>query len=442
MYLFGTSGIRRVVDKELVQLALKVGLAVGEIYDRVVVGSDTRTSSCALKHALVSGVLSSGAGCSDAGVLPTPTLALAARNFRAGVMITASHNPPEYNGIKLLNPDGAAFDSVQRGEVEELVLGDLATVAPWSGIKYSNSLAGAVEEHVERILKDFPHGLGLKVVVDSGCGAAYYIAPYLLTKLGCEVVTLNCYPSGHFPRSAEPTEQSLGDLLRAVRENGADLGIAHDGDADRMMAVDDRGRFIPGDKLLILLAKELGAREIATTVDTSMVVDEMGFKVTRTRVGDTYVSEALGRGGDFGGEPSGSWVFPGISLCPDGIYAAARLVAIAGRQKLSRLLDEIPSYPMLRGSTGRDGIEMSRLETELMAMKPLSVSTTDGIRLTFNDGWLLVRASGTEPKIRVTVEAESEARGRELYDGAVGVIKDCMKNGQQSQDKKGCVKNG
>ena len=170
MYLFGTSGIRRIVAKDLIQLALKVGLVVGEIYDSVVVGSDTRTSGCALKHALISGVLFGGGSCSDAGVLSTPTLALAARNFRAGVMITASHNPPEYNGIKLINPDGSAFDSVQRGEIEELVLGDLAAAAPWSGIKNSNLLSGAMEEHVELILRDFPRGLGLKVVVDSGCG--------------------------------------------------------------------------------------------------------------------------------------------------------------------------------------------------------------------------------------------------------------------------------
>jgi phosphoglucosamine mutase len=300
MYLFGTSGIRKVVAKDLIQLALKVGMAVGEIYDSVVVGSDTRTSGCALKHTLISGVLFSGGSCSDAGVLSTPTLALAARNFRAGVMITASHNPPEYNGIKLINPDGSAFDSMQRGEIEELVLGDLATAAPWSGIKSSNALSGAMEAHVEHILRDFPHGLGLKVVVDSGCGAAYYTTPHLLTKLGCDVITLNCYPSGFFPRDAEPTEQSLKDLLRATRELGADLGIAHDGDADRMMAVDDKGRFIPGDKLLVLLARELGAREIVTTVDTSMIVDERGFGVTRTRVGDIYVSEELRRGGFWG----------------------------------------------------------------------------------------------------------------------------------------------
>ncbi len=152
----------------------------------------------------------------------------------------------------------------------------------------------------------------------------------------------------------------------------------------------------------------------------------MGFRVTRTRVGDTYVSRALGDGGDFGGEPSGSWVFPGISLCPDGIYAAARLGAIASRERLSRLLDEIPSYPMLRGSVSGSGLVMEELASRLEAMKPLSVSTLDGLKLTFDDGWLLVRPSGTEPKVRVTVEARDEKQGMRLYDEAVTIIGGCL----------------
>ena len=143
------------------------------------------------------------------------------------------------------------------------------------------------------------------------------------------MVALNCYPNGFFPHDIEPTEANLGDLIRATGESGAELGIAHDGDGDRMMAVDDRGRFLPGDKLLVLFAQELGAQEIVTTIDASMAIDEVGFIVNRTIVGDTYVSEKLKGGGHFGGEPSGSWVFPSISLCPDGIYAAAQVVAIA-----------------------------------------------------------------------------------------------------------------
>jgi phosphoglucosamine mutase len=189
--------------------------------------------------------------------------------------------------------------------------------------------------------------------------------------------------------------------------------------------VDDRGNFVPGDKLLVIFARVLPAKEVVTTVDASMAIDEMEFTVSRTRVGDTYVSEELSKGGDFGGEPSGSWIFPNISLCPDGIYAAALVVTIASQQKLSQLVDSIPSYPLLRGSISSNGIIVTRLESQLMAMKPLSVSTADGIKLSFNDGWLLIRASGTEPRIRLTAEAKSEARVHQLYDSGIKAIKEC-----------------
>ncbi len=428
MQLFGTSGIRRLADRNLVELALKVGMAVGEVYDDVVVGRDTRTSSEAIRLAFVSGLLTAGARCADAGVVPTPTLAFAVKRSGVGAMITASHNPPEYNGIKLLNPDGSAFNAAQRQQIEDALSGDSLLAASWDELKSSVAHSGAIENHVERILKDFPKKLELKVVLDCGCGATSVITPYLLRKLGCEVVALNCYPSGFFPHPVEPTEANLGDLMRATREFGADLGIAHDGDGDRMMAIDDKGRFIPGDKLLILLARQAGAKEIVTTIDASMAVDEMGFTVTRTRVGDIYVSEELKNAGDFGGEPSGSWIFPNVSLCPDGVYAAAQMVAIASQQRLSQSVDRIPSYPLLRGSLNGHSLAMADLAKQLLALKPLAISHADGIRLNLADGWLLIRASGTEPKTRITAEARSEARARQLYDGGIKIIQACMKD--------------
>lgn len=431
MRLFGTSGIRDIFDSSLVHLALKVGLVVGRVYGNVVVGSDTRTSSDALKHALISGLLAAGARCEDAGVVPTPTLGLVARKFDAGVMLTASHNPPEYNGIKLLNPDGSAFVSEQQKQVEEMVLSDSLDVAPWGEIKQSGICADAIEQHIERIIPNFPGGMKLKVVLDCGCGAASVITPYLLKKLGCEVVEINCQPSGFFPRAIEPTESNLKNLIKATRESGADLGIAHDGDADRTMVVDDRGRFISGDKLLVIFARALKAKEVVTTVDASMAIEETDFSVRRTKIGDTYVSEELKNGGDFGGEPSGSWIFPGVSLCPDGIYAVAQVVAIANQQRLSPLVDSIPGYLLLRGSISSEGVAMSSLEAQLMALEPLSVSTIDGIRLSFKDGWLLVRASGTEPKIRLTAEAKSKKRVRQLYDRGLKAIKDCLEGSKE-----------
>ena len=426
MRLFGTSGIRGIVNQDLVSLAYKVGLVVGKAYGNVVVGSDTRTSRDVMRHAIISGLLAAGARCEDAGVVPTPTLAFAAGKFDAGVMLTASHNPPEYNGIKLLNPDGSSFDSYQQKQIEETISRDYSGIAPWAEIKSSGACNGAIERHIERILQNFPAELKLKIVVDAGCGAASLVTPALLRRLGCEVVALNCYPSGFFPRSIEPTESNLETLMRATRELGADLGIAHDGDADRMMAVDDTGRFVSGDKLLAIFAQAVGAKEVVTTVDASMAIDEAGFSVRRTRVGDTCVSEELRKGGNFGGEPSGSWIFPAMSLCPDGIYAAAQVAAIAGKQKLSELVDSIPAYPLIRGSIDSDGITTSGLESRLMSMGPLSVDNVDGIRLNFEAGWLLIRDSGTEPKIRLTAEAKSEARVRQIYDSGIIAIKECM----------------
>jgi phosphoglucosamine mutase len=431
MQLFGTSGIRRIADEGLLQLAVKVGLAVGNTCRRAVVACDTRTSSEAMKHAVTSGLLAAGSRCYDAGVLPTPTLALAARGFEAGVMITASHNPPQYNGIKLLNPDGCAFDSKQTRQIEETVLGDSRIAAKWNKMSYGDTYEEAVERHIERILQDFPSGLKLKVVLDCDCGAGTMITPYLLRKLGCDVTDINCSPSGFFPHDVEPIEANLADLMRATKELDADLGIAHDGDADRMMVVDDRGRFVSGDKLMVILAQAVKAKEIITTIDASMTIEDMGFSVTRTRVGDTHVSEELRKGGDFGGEPSGSWLFPNVSLCPDGIYAAALVASVASQQKLSLLVDKIPSYPLLRGSLSSEGVVMSKLEQRLEAMKPLSVSNIDGMKLGFDDGWLLIRPSGTEPKIRITAEAKSEAAVRKLYNSASKAIQECIDTGEK-----------
>jgi len=359
--------------------------------------------------------------------VPTPTLAFATRDFAAGVMVTASHNPPEYNGLKLWNPDGSSFVREQQEPLEAMISGDTLPAAPWSEIKDAAPLDGAVERHIARILKDFPEPLNITVVVDAGGGAASEVTPELLEKMGCKVIRLNCDPGGFFPRGSEPVEANLADLKQAVRQSGADLGIAHDGDADRMMAVDERGEFVPGDRLLAVLARALGAREVVTTLDASMIIDELGFSVRRTRVGDTFVSgEMKKHGGDFGGEPSGSWIFPVVSLCPDGIYAAAQVAAIASRQKLSALAGGIPCYPLRRGSVHADGVTLARLEPGLMALEPLSVTGIDGLKLNFEDGWLLVRASGTEPKIRLTAEARTGAAAQQLYDRGLGVIKEAV----------------
>jgi phosphoglucosamine mutase len=427
MKLFGSSGIRAVFDKDLLNLAFRVGLAVGGQYNNVVVGRDTRTSSDAMKHAVMSGLLAAGSRCLDAGVTPTPTLAYVTRGFDAGLMITASHNPPEYNGLKLLNPDGSSFGLLQQAQVEKALSAESGKVARWEDIKICCVYKGAIALHTGAIISHFKKPLKIKVVVDAGGGAASEVTPLMLEKMGCEVVALHCHPTGVFPRGIEPNETNISDLSRTVRESGAAVGIAHDGDADRMMAVDERGRYISGDKLLALLARAVGAGEVVTTLDASMAIEEMGFHVRRTRIGDTFVSEELKKGGDFGGETSGAWIFPAVSLCPDGIYAAAQIAVVAAQHRLSQMVNAIPVYSLNRGSIESDGIVISLLKSKLEVLRPVSVSNTDGLRLDFKDGWLLVRPSGTEPKIRLTAEAKTEARAQQLYDEGLRAVRSIIK---------------
>ena len=429
MSLFGSSGIRALFNQDLLNVAFRVGLAVGADYPDLIIGRDTRTSGDAMKHAVIAGLLAAGATCRDAGIVPTPTLAYVAREFDAGIEITASHNPPEYNGIKLFNPDGSSFDLVQQQRLEKQILSDSFDVADWQQVHYDERYHGAIDKHIDAIISHFPQKLGVKVVVDAGCGAGSVITPRLLEELGCEVITLNCSPGGFFPRIIEPVAANLGELIKTVKETGAALGIAHDGDADRMVAVDDRGRFITGDVMLAILVRALGVKDIVTTLDASMFIDEMGLKVRRTRIGDSFVSEELRKGGDFGGETSGAWIFPSVSLCPDGIYAAAAIAALAAEQKLSAVVDAVPIYPLFRGNIESKGLAMPSLEAKLKSLKPLSVVNTDGVKLNFSDGWLLVRPSGTEPKIRITAEAKTEPRARELYASCLALINELLNVG-------------
>lgn len=415
MSIFGSSGIRQIADERLLDLALKVGLVLGADYRSVVVARDTRSSSEALKNALAAGLAFSGAETHDAGVAPTPTLAYAAREFSLGAMITASHNPPEYNGIKLFNPDGSAFDSEQRQKLEAaLTQGNVKSVT-WDKMGVVSTFPDAVRNHVEAIVSSVRVKAALKVVVDCGGGAACRITPGLLTALGCEAIPLNCEPTGFFPRPSEPSPENLAVLKDKVVASGADLGLAHDGDADRVVAVDHKGRFVSGDKLIAIMAHQIQAKKLFINIDSSMVIEEQGFEVIRTRVGDAYISEELKKGGDFGGEPAGAFIFPRMSLCPDGILGAALIVQAASRRPLAEWADGIPEYPIVRGAVKGAADRMPAIEARLTAMNPSSINKIDGLRLTFAGGWLLVRPSGTEPKIRITAEAKTRQRAEELF---------------------------
>ncbi len=419
---FGSSGIRGRGNVDVTpDLALRVGMALGELHGRTVVGRDPRLTGPMLAHALIAGVLSTGSDVVDAGLVSTPTLARGAAEYACGAMITASHNPAPDNGIKLWNPDGMAFDEGQQKEIEDYLAANRFQPAAWDRVGTVASRHDLIERHVEAILREVGRAK-LRVVVDCGCGATSTITPHLLRRMGCEVVALNAQTDGHFPgREPEPTEENLRLLRSTVPASKADLGIAHDGDGDRMVAVDHEGRFVGGDALLVLFAKREVRRGLVVPVDASMVLEDTLPKATiwRTRVGDVYVAAELKRrGADFGGEPSGTWIFPKTSYCPDGVYAAARLVSLVAEHPLASLVRGIPTYPVIRGAIAYDASRRDAIEVRVgSAMRALSsdMTTVDGWRLQFEDGWALVRFSGTEPKIRVLAESRDEARAKEIY---------------------------
>jgi len=435
MRLFGSSGIRgHFNDLITPEFVCKIGQSVGNLYDEVVVGWDARTTSPLLGNAMIAGLLAAGANVYVAGLVTTPTLASAAKDYKCGIMLTASHNPATDNGVKFWNPDGSSFDSRQMEEVEDILLGEKIPNASWDKVGQLRSIDWAIDSHMKRIIEHIP-SLNAKVVVDCGNGASATITPYLLRQLGCEVTTLNGHPDGSFPgRGSEPTEENTKLLAKCVVETGATIGIAHDGDGDRTVAVDEKGNFADGDALMPLLCKLEGKSKVVVPINASMAVDRYldNIEVARCKVGDVYVSEMIKeKNADFGGEPSGTWVFPRTSYCPDGIFAAARLVQIAQERPLSEYLAEIPRFSVIRKRVdlppATKAESMKALGDGLKSKGPKEVSELDGFKAIYKKGWILLRPSGTEPKLKIVIEGDDQQAAQELFDMAMEIVNEVLK---------------
>jgi len=422
MGLFGSSGIRGLIGKDIdADLGVRIGRAVGSLSRAVVIGKDPRTSGDLVVSALVAGIIEAGAEPYRAGMVPTPTLACAASHFDCGLMVTASHNPPEYNGVKMWNPDGSAFDGEQTENVERLIA-EGGRRAPWNEMMPERLWEGAIDEHVHAILEEVGP-VERRLVIDCGCGATGPVSPRLFRELGCDIVTLNANPDGRFPgRPSEPSEGNLGDLMALCRAKGV-MGIAHDGDGDRMVAVDEEGRYVSGDRLLALFASLMKVKNMAAPVDASMVLDDIvGRSIERTRVGDMFVSEALKKKGlPFGGEPSGTFIFPSVNYCPDGMLAGACLIELLDGRSLKDMVGSLPAYPSMRDSFSFDQSRReeigARLSEEISSIEG-DLTTVDGYRVDLGYGWLLVRLSGTEPKVRLTAEARQREYLEKITDMA------------------------
>lgn len=432
--MFGTSGIRGPVGEEVTaELALTVGRAVGVDADRIVMGRDARESGTILADAFAAGVREVGADVVDLSLAATPTVARAVGWYDAdaGCSITASHNPPEDNGLKLWQPDGQAFDEALRETIEARVRDGVSSELRRWDEQGTRTTADATERHVEALVEattidDSPH-----VVVDLGNGAGG-VTVDALVEVGCHVETLNAQPDGRFPgRPSEPNAETLTALCATVAETDADLGIAHDGDADRMMAVDGTGQFVPKDALLALLAgtsTEAGD-SVAVPVDTSLAVEDhlqtKDVGVEHTPVGDVYVAEAVGDGVPFGGEPSGAWIWPEQTRCPDGPLAACRLVELAAERPIEERIESLPRYPIRRSNVEtEDKAETMTAVRERVRKEyeETAVTTLDGVRVDLDDAWFLVRASGTQPLIRITAEARDEQRAEIAFKRATEVV--------------------
>lgn len=414
--LFGSSGIRRVFDRDLLDLSLKVGMACGSINNSMVVGTDTRTTAPILSSGFISGALAAGCSISCGGIAPTPTVAFAAGNRDSGCCITASHNPEQYNGMKIVNPDGSAYTKDQQEELGRLL--ERSQFSDWTG-QGDYRTEDIITPHREAVLSSFSVEKDISMVLDCGGGAGSVITPGLLREAGIRAECINCHTGGKFPRSSEPLECNLSYIPGIVRSGDFEGALIHDGDADRFMAFDNKGRYISGDHLLMLFAEHLGAKKVVTTADASMSIEEI-VEVRRTPVGDSFVSGELRRWGDFGGEPSGSWIFPGHSLCPDGIYAAMLFCDIASSVDIAERIDSMSDYPLIRYS-----MECPGAREVLLFMG--AENPTDGIRIEAEDGWCLVRASGTEPKVRITAEGRTRSAAENMMDKGLSALKSAKK---------------
>jgi phosphoglucosamine mutase len=436
-----------VVNKDLTPvLAVKVGLAIGTFTKagKIFVARDTRLSGSIIENALVSGLLACGSKVYCLGVLPTPVLAYSTMKLEAdaGVMITASHNPPQYNGIKIFDGNGMAYGEKSQSEIEKIIENEDFRLADWRNLGENIALEDKRGLYLDMVQKSITLEKEWHVVVDPGCGATSNIAPTVFRSLKCKVTSINANADGFFPgRSPEPNVESLKPLAKIVRNLGADVGVGYDGDGDRAAFLDENGDLMNFDRVLAAYAayilKKGEGKTVVTNVEASMCVEKMvephGGKVVRTKVGDVYVAEAVKKfNAVFGGEPCGAWIHPQFHYCPDGILSSVLLLkALEDEGKsLSEFVAETPAYPVLRRNVPCRNDEKHRVveKTEEAFKKVFpkykQLSTVDGVRLTLEDGWVLVRASGTEPLVRLTVEGESLKAAERIMEKALALVKE------------------
>jgi phosphoglucosamine mutase len=437
--LFGTDGVRGVANAELTpELAFRLGEAAGHFLagrgrrGRIVVGRDTRLSGSMLEAALVAGITSSGADALLAGVVPTPAVAFLVRELEAdgGAVISASHNPPEYNGIKLFSREGFKLPDDLEDEIESFCSSARTWERPTGGdVGSSRPVTDAVERYIAHAVATVEGDLsGLRIAVDCGHGAAGVATPDALRRLGADVTAVNCDSNG-MDINVGSGSTHLGGLADLVTSGGYDLGIAHDGDADRMLAVDETGAEVDGDQIMAMCAVRMADEgRLQGNVVVSTVMANLGFEVAmrerginfvKTKVGDRYVLEQMqAMGANLGGEQSGHIIFLEHNTTGDGLITALQLASTVKREgrPLSELVTVMSRYPQV----------LVNVRVADKAGLAVSAAIGDAVKTAEDElgeaGRVLVRASGTEPVVRVMVEAQDGARAEEIAQRLVGVV--------------------
>jgi phosphoglucosamine mutase len=440
-HLFGTDGIRGTAntDPMTAEIALRLGQAAGLLFTRgshrhrVVIGKDTRLSGYMIEPALTAGFIGAGMDVTLVGPLPTPAIAMLTRSLRAdlGVMISASHNPFEDNGIKLFGPDGFKLDDDTESEIEELMASDMRRrmAAPGS-LGRAARLDDAPGRYIEAAKASFPRGLrldDLKIVVDCANGAAYRVAPTVLWELGATVIPVGVTPDG-FNINRDCGSTVPDHLCAQVREHGAHLGIALDGDADRLLMADETGTLIDGDQILALIAQSwaragrLRGEGVVATVMSNLGLERFlaaeGLGLDRTRVGDRYVVARMREiGMNLGGEQSGHLILSDFATTGDGLLAALQVLAVIVEQgrPVSEVCRMFTPMPQLLKNVRYAG-------PSPLGSKQIQQAIAEAEASLNGSGRLLIRESGTEPLIRVMAEAEDEALVGRIVDDLCAMI--------------------
>ena len=447
--LFGTNGIRFVLGRDfMLEDVLKVGLAIGTFFGkrRCLLGRDVRLTGETIASSVASALMSTGVSVYDAGLITTPALQYSVKSgdFDFGIMITASHNPPEFNGIKVIDSDGVEIPREKEKVIESIFFEGKFRYVSWNEVGSYMRIQGLVEDYVRAVLKHVNISAimerKLTVAVDPANSVGVLTTPLLLKSLNCRVLTVNAHLDGTFPgRDPEPRLDNLGTLSDAVIAAGADMGVAHDGDGDRAIFVDEKGRAHWGDRSAALIVMDYLERNpggtIVAPVSTSKAVEDVvnkhGGKLVYTKVGSIIVSRTMLKlGAELGIEENGGIFYAPHIPVRDGTMATALILDILTRRNepLSKLFASLPKYYQVKDKVPcPNELKEAVLRALLSEIKGGRVETIDGAKVWFSDGsWILARPSGTEPIYRVFAEAKEPGRAQALVEEMKAKLRDII----------------